>query len=665
MVALLSQPNNPNLDLFLSGFSVGSVSHIDIGVKVYVAVGKSVDKTVSLLQWTFRTFHGQEVCLLHVHRPSPLIPTLLGRFPASQASPEMVAAFRNEEREETMKLLSSYLLTCSRSKVKASIITTEADEVEKGILDLVNIHTIRKLIVGAIPDCTQGKNISRKATHIAKHAPPFCELCFVKKGKLIWTRQSLEAAHYREVNLRTDAENALRFTRQQQEKLLEEKEKTTHQLQKTMRNIALLDTHAQEANHRLEDLAGELKLIQSSIATLRHEKNKIQRKKIEATRWLDRWKSCGRYEETNDSKLFELPVFVLSDLETATCGFSESFVIGRGGYGVVYKGEILDKTVAIKKFHSYNMLRQTEFHRMEQVLGKLHHPYLVELIGVSPESWSLVYEYMPNGSLQDYLSNNNSISALNWKIRARIVADIASGLLFLHSSRPKTTVHGNLKPENILLDRNNRCKISDYGDNMLVATQALRCPSFRHCTTPCQDFSYTDPESYRTGAVTPKSDIYSFGLIILQLVTGRSLRGLIGEVHRAVSYGNITSVLDLSGGEWSSYVARRLVELGLQFCESNSRDRLELTPSLVKELERLPFLEEQITPSFFLCPILQEIMHDPQVAADGFTYEGEALRGWLGNGHETSPMTNLKLSHLNLTPNYALKLAIQDWVCKS
>lgn len=95
----------------------------------------------------------------------------------------------------------------------------------------------------------------------------------------------------------------------------------------------------------------------------------------------------------------------------------------------------------------------------------------------------------------------------------------------------------------------------------------------------------------------------------------------------------------------------------------NSKDRPELTPALVMELENLNELEERSVPSFFLCPIRQDIMHDPQVAADGFTYEGEAIQGWLESGHDTSPMTNLKLSHLELTPNYALRLAIRDWLC--
>uniref|UniRef100_A0A5B6ZZV1 RING-type E3 ubiquitin transferase n=1 Tax=Davidia involucrata TaxID=16924 RepID=A0A5B6ZZV1_DAVIN len=787
------------------------------GDRVHVAVGKSVNKAVSLLHWAFRQFANQEICVAHVYQPSPLIPTLLGKLPASQANSEVVSAYRKEEREKTSNLLLNYLSICYRSKVKASTITIEADQVQRGIVDLVNKYGIRKLVMGAVPEnCMKVKKSSSKASYVAKNAPPFCEIWFANKGKHMWTREAFEdpsfvppvcnpetatsvnlrsrslqyhnseestsvgvrnwiqaeaiqtevslsptlasstnrcdphyfysfssptstssgsgytssaeqrvssdfdtkvgeeslysqltevrieaeasrnealaellkrkkletkaaeamskikafdSAHAHEVKLRRESEDALRMTIQEQEKLLEERELVTRELHKDMRNIALLDSRAQEANRRCEEASEELKLIQESIATLRHEKQKIRRQKMEAMHWLEQWKRCGQAAGANCNGFIgdspQLAEFSLSDLQTATCNFSESFKIGQGGYGSVYKGEMLDKTVAIKKLHPHNMQGQSEFQQEVQVLGKLQHPHLVTLIGVCPESWSLVYEYLPNGNLQDRLFRKSNIDSLTWKIRARIVAEIASALLFLHSSKPEKIVHGNLKPENILLHSELSCKICDFGICRLLPEETLRrCPSFRQYTEPKGAFPYTDPEFQRTGILTPKSDIYSFGLIILQLLTGRALVGLVGEARKAVSCGILASILDSSAGEWPTFVTRRLVDLGLQCCELNSRDRPELTPILVRELEQLHVLEERPVPSFFLCPILQEIMHDPQVAADGFTYEGEALRGWLENGRETSPMTNLKLSHLHLAPNHALRLAIQEWLCK-
>ncbi|XP_034887395.1 U-box domain-containing protein 33 [Populus alba] len=719
--------------------------------RVYVALGNSIEKAVSLLNWVFESLGTRQICLLHVHRPSPLIPTLLGKLPASQANAEVVSAYRREENERTKKLFDYYLIICRRAKVEATIVTIESDQVHKGIVELVNRHGVRKLVMGAVKEsCMKVKKSSCKENYAVKHAPLFCEIWFINKGKCIWTREasensnplqgsfsstrsscasrcistemrvssgsdpkveeessyshieevSLEAealgneafeellkcktleleameafskvkiyesALVYEVKLRKEAEDALNNTIQDQEKLLTEKDEVARKLERTMRNVSLLDIRAQEANRRCEEASGELKLIQTSILSLRHEEQRIRRQKMEAVHWLERWRSPGQAGTANcngflgiTEELPELAEFSLSDLQTATCNFSESFKLGQGGCGQVYKGEMLGRTVAIKRLHPNNMQGQSEFQKEVQVLGKLQHPHLVTLLGACPEAWSLVYEYLPNGSLQDRLFQKSNIAPLTWKIRTRIIAEISSALCFLHSSKPEKIVHGDLKPQNILLNSELSCKICEFGICRLVTEDSLYQPSFRWSTIPKGSFPYTDPEFQRIGVLTPKSDIYAFGVIILQLLTGKPPAGLVGEVRRT---RKLASILDPSA-EWPMIVARRLVDLALQFCELSSRGRPDLTPTLVRELEQLHVSEERPVPSFFLCPILQEIMHDPQVAADGFTYEGEALRGWLANGRETSPMTNLRLDHLRLTPNHALRLAIQDWLCK-
>ncbi|PKI61707.1 hypothetical protein CRG98_017931 [Punica granatum] len=718
--------------------------------KVYVAVGRSVDKAVALIHWSSERFSGREICLVHVHQPSPLIPTLLGKLPAIQANPE----------------------------AKVSFITIEADQVQKGIVDMVNKYGIRRLVIGAVPEnCMSIKKSSSKANYAAKNAPPFCEILFVYKGKHIWTRdaleepvalaapsntkpeispefvqhnptdirrtsieswlqresvysdmavpataniclpnynqilfsttnsstcssssaerrvssdsdlrideenlnsrlreallqaeasrneafqelmkrrkleseaveviekvKALETAYLTESKTRKEAEDALRDTLQGQEKFLEEREEVGRELQRTMRNVALLDTRAQEANQRREEAVRELQVIQASIATLQLEKQRIRRQKMEAVHWLDRWRSRGQSRAVRCNGFVglhedfpELAEFSLSEVQSATCNLSESFKLGQSGFGCVYKGELLGRTVAIKLLHPHNMQGQFEF------------------------------QQEPNGSLQDQLFRKSKNSPLPWKDRVRIIAEISSGLCYLHSSKPEKIVHGALKPENILLDSELKCKICDFGICRLVTEETLHYPSFRRVTEPKNAFPYTDPEFYRTGILTPKCDVYALGLIILQLLTGRPPNGLIAEVRRAVSIGKLDTLLDSSAGEWPMKAVKILAELSLQCCELQSRNRPEVIPTLVKELEQLYISEERPVPSFFLCPIFQEIMHDPQIAADGFTYEGEAIRGWLENGRETSPMTNLNLEHLHLTPNHALRQAIQDWLCR-
>ncbi|KAI3772339.1 hypothetical protein L6452_03523 [Arctium lappa] len=801
--------------VFRDGFDRNSLPVPDSGGndKVYVAVGKSLEKAVSLFHWTFRRFRGQEICILHVHQPSNLIPTLLGKLPAAQANSDVVCAYRREEREETKKLLLDYTSLCSRSKVKACVVTTENDQVRKGIVDLVNEFGVRKLVMGAAQETwIKVKKNSSKSSYAAKNAPPFCQIFFVNKGQLLYTKeptddgydalppsirqdpdtldhsntlrsQSLrypssterelqevygrstspvgfisgntsmmrskqgegdcshrlpsntssdsgysssterdmrfeeenlykkleevdmeaeasrneafqellkrkrfeaqaseannkvkvyESAYAQEVEQRKIAKDELRAARRELEQLLERREIASKELRNAMRNIAILENQVQEANRRREESAEELKLIQASITTLKIEKQTVQRQRFEAAKWLDRWKirgQAGGSSSTDDgcieatSTTGRLMEFSLLDLENATFNFSESFKIGCGRYGCsIYKGELSNRTVMIKMLHPNNLQAQAEFQQEVQVVGKLQHKHILSLIGICPEAYSLVYEYIP-GSLESHVSNKINSYSMYWKTRTRIISEIANALLFLHTSRPKKILHGDLKPDNIVLDSELCAKICNFRFSTLVNEETFRCRSFRKYGEPNGPFLFTDPEFLQTGTLTAKSDIYSFGMIILWLLTGSQSAGLVNEVKKAVSCCNLGSVLDTLAGEWPSFVAKRLADLGLRCCESNARDRPVVSPILVKELEQLALLEERQVPSFFLCPILKEIMHDPQLAADGFTYEGEALRGWLKNGRETSPMTNLRLSHLNLTPNHSLRIAVQDWLC--
>jgi hypothetical protein len=199
-------------------------------------------------------------------------------------------------------------------------------------------------------------------------------------------------------------------------------------------------------------------------------------------------------------------------------------------------------------------------------------------------------------------------------------------------------VHGGLNLENILVDKEFHCKLADFG---LLMEHAKDHPTLG------------------SGLLARKSDMHSFGTVILQLLTGKQYGlGLATEVRRAISCGKLSSILDPTAGEWPMEVSRRLAEFGLE-C---SGDRPGLTTEKVRELEQLHLIRVRQAPSFFMCPILKETMDDPQVAADGLTYEGRTIREWMENGRA---MADLKLKHLNLTPNHALRFAIQDWRSQS
>jgi serine/threonine protein kinase len=312
-----------------------------------------------------------------------------------------------------------------------------------------------------------------------------------------------------------------------------------------------------------------------------------------------------------------------------------------------------------------------------EILSRVRHPNLVTLIGACKDAQALVYEYMPNGSLDDRLACKDNSKPLSWQLRTRIASNICSALIFLHSNKPHSIVHSDLKASNILLDGNNVAKLSGFGVSQILTDQFKATTTLYRYTHPKGSFVYIDPEYLISGDLTPQSDVYSFGIVLLRLLTGRSGFGLLKEVQEAMEKGCLQAILDSSAGEWPAMYAEQLAELGLRCCKIRRKNRPDLQTEAWTVLE--PMFKSASTmlcslsfksvsedlggvPSYFICPILQDVMRDPLIAADGFTYEADAIREWLDSGHQTSPMTNLELPHRDLLPNHALRSAIQEWL---
>ncbi|CAM0944663.1 unnamed protein product [Alopecurus aequalis] len=415
----------------------------------------------------------------------------------------------------------------------------------------------------------------------------------------------------------------------------------------------------EDHTQKMTTISGLLKELQEDIVKLQQERDAA----VTAAEGLLQRISVPAEVVNTEFSVFEL--------EQATRQLDKALKIGEGGFGCVYKGSLRSTTVAIKLLHPESLQGQSEFHQEVAVLGRVRHPNIVTLIGSCREAFGLVYEFLPNGSLEDRLACTNNTSPLTWQVRTRIIAEMCSALTFLHSNKPHPVVHGDLKPDNILLDANLVSKLGDFGlCRLLIQSNSYRT------TTPRGAFAYMDPEFMSTGELTTQSDVYSFGIIILQLLTGRSPQKIVEVVQDAMKKGRLHSIVDPSAGSWPFVQANQLAHLGLR-CAEMSRTR---RPDLAREVwvavgplmkaasprVRRPSItaassDEASTPSDFLCPIFQEIMSDPHFAADGFTYEAEAIRAWLDSGHDTSPMTNLKLLHKVLTPNRGLRSAILEW----
>ncbi|KAF9687830.1 hypothetical protein SADUNF_Sadunf02G0133900 [Salix dunnii] len=370
-----------------------------------------------------------------------------------------------------------------------------------------------------------------------------------------------------------------------------------------------------------------------------------------------------------------LSVFSFQEIQEATHNFDPSVKIGEGGYGEIYKGFLRHTPVAIKMLNPESMQGHAEFKQEVDVLSKLRHPNLVTLIGTCTEVCALIYEYLPNGNLEDRLSCESNTPPLSWQARICIATELCSALIFLHSSTPTSIVHGDLKPGNILLDVNLSCKLSDFGIcRALFLNDNPRNITQYHRTDPKGTFLYLDPHFLATGELTPQSDTYAFGIILLQLLTGKPAFGLVKEIRNAIDKANLITLIDPLAGDWPFVQAKQLARLALKCCHMDRSSRPDLASEVWSVLEpmrdscgafskfQFRSLDCQRPPPYFICPILQEVMQDPHIAADGFTYEAEALRGWLECGHDTSPMTNLVLERFELIPNRALRSVIQEWL---
>lgn len=217
---------------------------------------------------------------------------------------------------------------------------------------------------------------------------------------------------------------------------------------------------------------------------------------------------------------------------------------------------------------------------------------MVLLLGACPEYGCLVYEYLENGSLEDRLFQKDNTPPLPWKLRFQIAAEIATGLNFLHQTRPEPLVHRDLKPANILLDKTFKSKISDVGLARLVPASVADKTTQYRMTAAAGTICYIDPEYQRTGMLGVKSDIYSLGVMLLQIITAKPPMGLSHYVDMAIKMGRFPEVLDPSVTDWPVEEALSLAMLALKCCELRKRDRPNLGSVILPELDRLRDLKE-------------------------------------------------------------------------
>ncbi|GAB4842530.1 hypothetical protein Ancab_012504 [Ancistrocladus abbreviatus] len=213
-------------------------------------------------------------------------------------------------------------------------------------------------------------------------------------------------------------------------------------------------------------------------------------------------------------------VFSLQEIEKSTNRFDASRVLGEGGFGVVYGGTLDDgQKVAVKVLKRDDHQSGREFLAEVEMLSRLHHKNLVKLIGICAEEHfrCLVYELVPNGSVESHLHGADKEASLDWGTRMKIALGAARGLAYLHEDSNPCVIHRDFKSSNILLDHDFTPKVSDFG----LARNALKEGNQLTSTQVMGTFGYVAPEYAMTGHLLVKSDVYSYGVVLLELLTGR------------------------------------------------------------------------------------------------------------------------------------------------
>ncbi|XP_028800652.1 cold-responsive protein kinase 1 [Neltuma alba] len=241
-------------------------------------------------------------------------------------------------------------------------------------------------------------------------------------------------------------------------------------------------------------------------------------------RRLNRPKRVPRGEIIGGSKLKGPTIYTYTVLKTATKNFSEENKLGEGGFGVVYKGTLKNgKGIAVKKltFRQFNKMEE-DFENEVKLISNVHHRNLVRLIGycIHGKNRILVYEYMKNSSLDIFLFGKMK-GCLNWKQRYDIILGIARGLVYLHEEFHICIIHRDIKPNNVLLDDDLQPKIADFGLARLLPEDKS------HLSTKfAGTLGYTAPEYIIHGQLSEKADVYSYGVVILEIISGQKSKEL-------------------------------------------------------------------------------------------------------------------------------------------
>ncbi|ANM57942.1 EGF-like domain [Arabidopsis suecica] len=291
-------------------------------------------------------------------------------------------------------------------------------------------------------------------------------------------------------------------------------------------------------------------------------------------------------EELEDkSRSRELPLFELSTIATATNNFAFQNKLGAGGFGPVYKGVLQNgMEIAVKRLSKSSGQGMEEFKNEVKLISKLQHRNLVRILGccVEFEEKMLVYEYLPNKSLDYFIFHEEQRAELDWPKRMGIIRGIGRGILYLHQDSRLRIIHRDLKASNVLLDNEMIPKIADFGLARIFGGNQIEGSTNRVVGT----YGYMSPEYAMDGQFSIKSDVYSFGVLILEIITGKRNSAFYEESLNLVKHiwdrwenGEAIEIIDKLMGEetYDEGEVMKCLHIGLLCVQENSSDRPDMS----------------------------------------------------------------------------------------
>ncbi|GAV90577.1 LOW QUALITY PROTEIN: S_locus_glycop domain-containing protein/B_lectin domain-containing protein/Pkinase_Tyr domain-containing protein/PAN_2 domain-containing protein/DUF3403 domain-containing protein [Cephalotus follicularis] len=307
----------------------------------------------------------------------------------------------------------------------------------------------------------------------------------------------------------------------------------------------------------------------------------IYRKKY---RHQGRTKSINEKDENgeNGEDDLELPIFDLATIVKATDNFSINKKLGEGGFGAVYKGTLIEgQMIAVKRLSNNSVQGLEEFKTEVKLIANLQHRNLVKLLGccIQGDERLLIYEYMPNKSLDFFIFDPIRVKLLDWHMRMQIISGIARGLLYLHEDSRLRIIHRDLKASNVLLDQDMTPKISDFGLARIFGGDQSEANTKKVVGT----YGYMSPEYAVDGLFSVKSDVFSFGVLVLEVMSGKKNRGfrhpdhqhnLLGHAWRLWTEGRPLELIDEYLGDSCNLTeVLRCIQVGLFCVQQKPEDR--------------------------------------------------------------------------------------------